>query len=290
MRCPTLAELPPPPEGKTGWPWTEETPQLPDVMPDGKPWPKISIVTPSFNQGGFIEETIRSVLLQGYPNLEYIILDGGSTDNTLEIVEKYDKYIYYWISEPDDGQADAIHRGVEMSTGIINAYINSDDYYCPNTFYKVAESFSQSPQFCWLTGRTVFSDTFGNAINNQPKYLPLNLFTLVYLGNFITQPSTFWKKSLYDSVGGINTSLKFCLDIDLFLKFLVVKKPLWIGEDLAVFRLHSLSKTSNLQEVCVAEGRIIRTKYISSDGYIRRLTGSIIGGLFKRFFQTGLRQ
>ena len=105
MHCPTLAELPPPPPDKTGWPWSEESPPLPATMPDGSPWPRISIVTPSYNQGQFIEETIRSVLLQGYPNLEYIVMDGGSTDNSVEIVRNYNSWLAYWVSEPDRGQA-----------------------------------------------------------------------------------------------------------------------------------------------------------------------------------------
>src|SRR5688572_28969334 len=108
MRCPMLSDLPAPPPGKTGWPWTEETFQLPEAMPDGKRWPRISIVTPSYNQGQFIEETIRSVLLQCYPNLEYIVIDGGSTDDSVEIIEKYKSWLTYWVSEPDKGQVDAI--------------------------------------------------------------------------------------------------------------------------------------------------------------------------------------
>jgi cellulose synthase/poly-beta-1,6-N-acetylglucosamine synthase-like glycosyltransferase len=109
MRCPTLSDLPPPPPQKTGWPWTEESLQLPDLMPNGSEWPQISIVTPNYNYGQFIEETIRSVLLQGYPNLEYIIIDGASTDNSSEIVQRYESWLSYWISEEDKGQSDAIN-------------------------------------------------------------------------------------------------------------------------------------------------------------------------------------
>src|ERR1700738_1526878 len=110
----------------TGWPWTTETPRLPAVRPDGSRWPRITIVTPSFNQGQFIEETIRSVLLQGYPNLEYIIIDGGSTDNTVEIIKKYEPWIACWVSEKDRGQSDALNKGFARATGQILAWLCSD--------------------------------------------------------------------------------------------------------------------------------------------------------------------
>ena len=116
MRCSTLAELPPPPPGKTGWPWTEESPRLADMMHDGQPWPRVSIVTPSYNQAEYIEETIRPVLLQGYPDLEYIVIDGGSTDGSVEIIRTYAPWLTYWVSEPDRGQTYAINKGWMRAT------------------------------------------------------------------------------------------------------------------------------------------------------------------------------
>src|SRR5882762_4423248 len=127
MDCPSLKQLPEPPKGKTGWPWTEQSPRVPATMPEGRLWPGISIVTPSFNQGQFIEETIRSVLLQGYPNLEYFVIDAGSADLTLEIIKKYEPWITYWVSEPDNGQVDAIKKGLRLSSGEWFNWINSDD-------------------------------------------------------------------------------------------------------------------------------------------------------------------
>ncbi|MCH8077935.1 MAG: glycosyltransferase [SAR324 cluster bacterium] len=124
MQSPTLQELPPPPPDKVGWPWTEGSALQPAATPGGDDWPMISIVTPSFNQGQFIEETIRSVLLQGYPNIEYLILDGGSTDETVDIIRKYEPWVSYWVSEPGDGQSDAIDQGWARSSGEILELLN----------------------------------------------------------------------------------------------------------------------------------------------------------------------
>ena len=156
MRCPTLSELPTPPRGKRGWPLTEETPQLPDTMPDGQPWPGVSIVTPSYNQGRFIEETIRSVLLQGYPDLEYIIIDNSSVDNSVEIIRKYEKWLTYWVSEPDKAQSQAINKGFEKATSEIYAWLNSDDYLLKDALKNVAHAYRASPKAGAWRGGSLF--------------------------------------------------------------------------------------------------------------------------------------
>jgi glycosyltransferase involved in cell wall biosynthesis len=132
MHCPRRVELPASPLGRRGWPWTEESPQVPDTMPDGRPWPKVTIVTPSYNQGQFIEESMRSVLLQGYPDLEYIVIDGGSSDDSVDKIRRYEQWLEFWVSEPDSGQSNAINKGWRRSRGDVIAWLNSDDIYAPS--------------------------------------------------------------------------------------------------------------------------------------------------------------
>ncbi|WP_461485736.1 glycosyltransferase family 2 protein, partial [Pedobacter sp.] len=121
--------------------WPYSNPVDPEIYKGRTDWPKISIVTPSYNQGQYIEETILSILNQNYPNLEYIIIDGGSTDHTVEIIKKYEDRITYWVSEKDNGQSHAINKGFEKATGEIFAYLNSDDCYYPNTFWEIANTY-----------------------------------------------------------------------------------------------------------------------------------------------------
>ena len=152
----TLKDLPPPPADKSGWPWTEQSQPLPERMPDGSEWPRISIITPSYNYGQFLEETIRSVLLQGYPNLEYIIIDGGSADNSVEIIRKYEPWLQYWISEPDNGQTDAIQKGFSKSTGVVWNWLNSDDILEKNALQHIAKAFKNNPCATLLFGELIF--------------------------------------------------------------------------------------------------------------------------------------
>ncbi len=246
MHCPTLSELPPPPPGKTGWPWTEESSQLPDVMSDGSPWPRISIVTPSFNQGQFIEETIRSVLLQGYPKLEYIVIDGGSTDESVQIIKKYEHWLKYWISEPDRGQSHAINKGLEHCSGDIFNWINSDDLLAPGALHAVAMAWSRTPHVI-IAGRVMNFDEEGGENLISPNALSLENFVNIRKAreSVLTwhQPGTFLPGTGVSRVGGVQEDLKFTMDHFLMIDLLQKYEVVYVPDILARFRLHASSKT-----------------------------------------------
>ena len=151
MPSPTLAELPKPPANKTGWPWTEESERVPDSMPDGKPWPKVSVVTPHLNQRPFIEETIRSILLQGYPDIEHIVIDGGSTDGSLELIEQYSPWVKC-VVQKGEGQSAAVNRGFTLAAGDLIGWQNSDDFYGPNCFRQAALAAAEHPDCAIFNG------------------------------------------------------------------------------------------------------------------------------------------
>ncbi len=140
-----VEDLPKPGNEEKGWPWTRGSGKLPAKMPDESPWPKITVVTPSYNQGQFLEETIRSVLLQGYPDLEYIVIDGGSSDNSVAIIKKYERWLTYWESQPDRGQCHAVNKGWAKAKPGIWAWLNSDDTYFPGTLPKAALALKKHP-------------------------------------------------------------------------------------------------------------------------------------------------
>ena len=244
-------------ETDTLWPWNYQMRQFPPTM-NGKPWPKISIVTPSYNQGHFIEETIRSVLLQGYPNLEYIVVDGGSTDNTLKILKRYQSEISVCISEPDNGQSHALNKGFRLATGKILAWLNSDDIYLPNTLRDVALAFNSqdidivvggcraikyysrvctiTSHHCILPMKQVTSLPYEKILDLQCSYLA---------GDFFYQPEVFWTKQIWDKVGSrVDEKLHFAMDYEFWLRLAKAKaRVLHIPENLAVFRIHDRQKT-----------------------------------------------
>ena len=264
MHYPTLAELPPPPPDETGWPWTEETPQLRHKMPDGQPWPKISIVTPSYNQGQFIEETIRSVLLQGYPNLEYIIIDGGSTDNAIDVIRKYESRLAYWVSERDKGQADAISKGFARATGDILAWINSDDLYLPGALSYVGHFFAKRKTVHILTGAHTDIDAYGRILGYLWPVRP-SFHRLLCIGMHFAQPATFWSRRAYERAGGMDTSLDFCMDYDLMLRMTQHYRTHSTRVPLVCFRVHKDAKSGNLVHTKEKEDKMLHQRFGKSN-------------------------
>jgi glycosyltransferase involved in cell wall biosynthesis len=222
-------------------------------------YPKITIVTPSYNQGQFIEETIDSILSQGYPNLEYIIMDGGSTDQSVDVIKKYAHHLAYWVSEPDKGQSDAIHRGILHSTGELCNWINSDDVLAENGLKAIAETYLKNPQVDFIHGKNGIIDQDGHFkgwIQHPKDELDLRyLFSMPY-----GQQACFFTRKVYDKVRGINSELKFSMDFDLYTKIHLVAQAIQIDGHIGSIRLHEDTKTSNLQEVMHHEnGRIMAT-------------------------------
>jgi len=202
---------------------------------------KISIITPSYNQGQFIEETILSVLNQGYENLEYIIMDGGSTDNTVEIIKKYEDRITFWASEKDNGQTDAINKGFAKATGDIIAWINSDDVYCEGALKIISESFQKNPETQVIVGNMLFIDANSNVyLRKYPhvsRWLEKNVMTT------ILQPSTFLRRNILKEIGYPNEDYHMYMDAEWYTRINRRFPFLVINSDLSKFRWHTDSKS-----------------------------------------------
>jgi len=256
MRCPTLDELPPPPN-KAGWPWTQAT----DLLPAGT-WPKIAIVTPSFNQAPFLEETIRSVLLQGYPDLEYIVIDGGSTDGSVEIIHRYARWLAFWTSEPDRGQSDAINKGWRRATGDILAYLNSDDTYLPDALRLVAETFTQNPSLGLVYGRACVIDAQSRVLRER-RVRQASLAEVLRWSPSLPQPSTFMRRTAVESVGLFNTNLHYTMDYELSLRVGLRYEMRFIPYPLATMREHAAAKTARDPLQHVEEGMDVAENFFT---------------------------
>lgn len=211
---------------------------LPHTMQDGSPWPKISIITPSFNQAQFLEETIRSVLLQNYPNLEYIIIDGGSTDGSVGIIKKYKPWLTYWVSEKDRGQSHAINKGIRKAQGEILFWLNSDDICLPDAYKNIAKAFTINPSASIVVGQAYFMDDHGQL----SKPLNSNFTTLEDFAtsprNHIRQVSSFFRRILFEDLGMINKNLHIAMDTDILVRFTKKHSPLVINKFVSAFRIH----------------------------------------------------
>lgn len=211
---------------------------------------KISIITPSYNQGHFIERTIRSILDQEFEGeMEYLVIDGGSTDNTVEILEKYGQSLRY-VSEKDDGLADAINKGLAMASGEIIGWLNSDDLYQPGTIARVLKHFEEHPDCMWLYGKCRIIDNEDREIyKNVTRYKNMLLRKFDYgrllTENYISQPAVFFRKSLVEEVGSLNPKLKFAMDYELWLRFGKKYPAAVIPAYLSDFRRHPGSLSEN---------------------------------------------
>ncbi|MEO7214162.1 glycosyltransferase family 2 protein [Mucilaginibacter sp.] len=228
--------LPPPLPGKTAWPWTEQIdPERYNSRPN---WPKLTIVSPSYNQGDFLEETIRSVLLQNYPNLEYIVMDGGSTDGTKEILEKYAPWISYQQSRRDNGQSQAINMGFSLASGDYYAWINSDDYYLKDIFHLVVSKFLSSG-VDFVYGYVVDF----NVAQNKSTLIKVPPFPDYFIKiPTLAQSSCFWSKSIHQPLW---EELHCALDYELWLRLVKGNKRARIKQPLSVAQVHGEAKTSD---------------------------------------------
>lgn len=219
--------------------------------------PRITIVTPSYQQAQHLVETIESVVSQGYPNLEYIVIDGGSTDGSVEILRKYARHITYCVSERDEGQAHAIIKGFNRASGKVLAWLNSDDTYEPNALFRVGEYYLENPDIGLLYGDYNLIDSSGSTleIKKQPSF-DLGIAKYAYMT--IPQQAAFWRSDVYHAVGGVNSKFQFAMDYDLFLRMAQISRFHHIPVPLANFRMHPRSKTTTLQKVRIFEEYTIR--------------------------------
>jgi glycosyltransferase involved in cell wall biosynthesis len=230
-----------------------------------KKFPKISIVTPSFNQGNFIEQTILSIIKQDYPNLEYIIIDGGSTDNTLDVIKKYEKYLKYWVSEPDNGQSHALNKGFSIATGEIYAYINSDDCLYPGTLLEVAKAFNNSriKKNLLFVGDSHVGIDYSNNISGHifsPYPGPYDVEKFVQGYGMFPQPSCFWTKTNLT----FSTFFNFAMDHDFWIQLLESNyKVIILKKTLSFYRVHDSAKGAVKTHEMWADLLLLQIRYLA---------------------------
>lgn len=252
MRCPTLRELPPPPRRRKGFPWTEETPPI-----EASGLPRMSIVTPSLNQGRFLEATIRSVLLQGYPDIEYMVFDGGSTDGSVDIMKKYERWITYWRSAPDNGQAAAINEGLARAAGEIVGWLNSDDRFLPGALNAVARVYMEDPGAVAYVGNAAKVDDRGRTLlRNEPRRFARDELA-DWSSNSILQPCCFFKRDAALRAGGLDEGLDYAFDFALWLSLASLGRFRKVERDVAEAAAHGEAKTQSSREYMIAEIAIV---------------------------------
>jgi glycosyltransferase involved in cell wall biosynthesis len=260
---PGLAELPPPPPGKLGWPWTEGSPA---AAPEGDAaLPSITVVVPSYRQGAFLEETIRSVLLQGYPDLELIVNDGGSTDDTVAVIRKYERWISAWVSERDGGQSAAINKGWRRAAGELLTWLNSDDLLLPGWAHEMAGAFVAD-----ATVDLAYCDV--NVIDKDSRFQWLVEGTEPQVEGVVVmwrtpffQQGFLARRETLEACDYVDESLHFAMDTDLWLRILLAgRRFAHVRRPLGALRIHPATKTSHLYRVLIENMSVVTRRFIET--------------------------
>jgi glycosyltransferase involved in cell wall biosynthesis len=222
--------------------------------------PKISVVVPSFNQAKYLELTLRSIVEQGYPNLELIVIDGGSTDGSQEIIRKYESYIAFWCSEPDGGQTQGIIKGFSHASGEILCFLNSDDLFEPGCLHEAGQYFTDHPDADAVYGDALWIDGDGNAMRPQ-KEMPFNRFIFLHTYNYIPGMSMFWRRAVYDLAGGLNPAFQMAFDADLWMRISDHGKIKHVRRQWSRMRFYAEQKTHRLSDLTIREDMLVRSRY-----------------------------
>lgn len=245
--------------------------------------PIITVVTPSYQQGRFLEETIDSVLSQGVPGLEYIIVDGGSTDESVEVIKRHARHLKWWVSEKDRGQSHAINKGIAQATGTWLAYLNSDDVYLPGALPSLIAGLQSAPQARWIAGGVIGFGTSEAPVHewHMPK-VPRGMLDLLSSRFQMAQPGHVWSLELVKQVGGFDESLRYLFDINLYAALIAHgERCQALDRPVAGYRFHATSKTVAEGSLFEKEWDIIRARYMTSLPLVDRLRARNRIGLLK---------
>lgn len=224
--------------------------------------PLVSIVTPSYNHSRFLEETLLSIKGQDYPNFEHIVMDGGSTDESQDILRKFEgTYPMQWFSEPDRGQADAISKGFRLANGDILAWLNSDDVFLPGAISRVVGEFQREPDVDLFYGDVLVIDECGQIIQDR-VLTRVDQHDFLGLGNCLAQPATFWTRRIYDAVGGVDPQYYYQMDLDFYIRVAAKGQMKHLDAYLAKIRMHPAGKMSKAEHVRRQELSDLRERYL----------------------------
>lgn len=236
--------------------------------------PKISIITPSFNQANYLENTIKSVLNQNYPNLEYIIIDGGSTDGSVDIIKKYQDYLFYWISEKDEGQSQAINKGFKKASGKYINWLNSDDVLLENALFTLSHYLESNQSVGLVYGNVIYINA-KNEVLYQSYEIPYSQKITIYGTNYIPQPAALYRREIIEKIGCLDENLHYCMDHEYWLRMYHTNIKIGnVKNNIAGYRLHRRSKG-----VSHAHIRIKKERYLLKLKYGRSFSGKMTEAL-----------